>query len=525
MPNQYTPTAIILTIAGYGVFVRNTGRVSFELQSERTTRVNISVPGEKLEYYVIYGPNPKSIIDKYTALTGRPWCDFEFDDEMFPDARGYLERLKGRGLKVCVWINPYIGQESRLFAEGKENGYFITSTTHNGVWQWDEWQYDQGSNPFAVKTVLISECRAGMALVDFTNPEACAWYKGYLGKLVEMGVDSFKTDFGEQIPSKGIKYHNNADPVRMHNYYTHLYNKTVHEALQEKLGNMQGCLFARSATAGGQSLPVHWGGDCACTFEAMAETLRGGLSLGICGFGFWAHDIGGFEGTPTRALYNRWCQFGLLSSHSRLHGSGSYRVPWLFGEDCSEVLRDCVLRKICLTPYLLAAALESTTHGTPLLRATFLEYPHDRNVWNIDTQYFLGPNLLVAPIFTESGEVTFYVPEELNDESKGKWVSWFDHKKTYTGGKWYTETHGFSTLPLLIRPGTVTPINKKIKRPEEDHRGDGLELLVNGNTEGVVQVKLVDPKRPEVVQEVLEVSFKGGESSVSRSGIQLTSVA
>jgi alpha-D-xyloside xylohydrolase len=131
-----------------------------------------------------------------------------------------------------------------------------------------------------------------MAIVDFTNPAACKWYQRYLRELVEMGIDAFKTDFGERIPFKNVKYHNGADPARMHNYYTQLYNRTVREVLSEELGPSKGCLFARSATTGGQQFPVHWGGDCESTFEAMAETLRGGLSLGLCGFAFWAHDIG-----------------------------------------------------------------------------------------------------------------------------------------------------------------------------------------------------------------------------------------
>lgn len=157
---------------------------------------------------------------------------------------------------------------------------------------------------------------------------------------MQMGVDSFKTDFAERIPCKNIQYHDGSDPVRMRNYYSFLYNKVVWNCMINQSGKSQGCLFARSATTGGQMFPVHWGGDCESTFEAMAESLRGGLSLRFCGFGFWAHDIGGFKGTPPPALCKRWVQFGLLSSHSRLHGSSSYRVPWIYGEDCSDFLRD-----------------------------------------------------------------------------------------------------------------------------------------------------------------------------------------
>ncbi|KAI9732410.1 MAG: hypothetical protein M1834_001618 [Cirrosporium novae-zelandiae] len=557
----YKNIPFYMSSKGYGVFINNPGKVCLELQSERTSRINISIEGEELEYFIIYGPTPKDVLRKYTALTGRPflppswsynlwlttsfttqydektvtgfldgfkerdiplgvfhfdcfwmksyqWCDFEFDKEMFPDPAGYIKRLKDRGLHISVWINPYVGQASPLFKEGKEKGYFI-KTKDGKVWQWDYWQ-------------------AGMAVIDFTNPAARKWFEAQLFRLASMGVDSFKTDFGERIPYKNIVYHDGSDPVRMHNYYSYLYNKCVWDLLTTT-GLGQGCLFARSATVGGQKFPVHWGGDCESTFEAMAESLRGGLSLAVSGFGFWAHDIGGFEGTPPPALYKRWVQFGLLSSHSRLHGSGSYRVPWLYGEDCSAVLRDCAKRKISLTPYLLQEALQASRFGTPLMRPLFLEFPEDLTTYTIDTQYMLGPNLLVAPVFTEEGTVTFYVPNTTTNE---KWTSWFDHSKKYLPGKWYTETHNFDTLPLLIRPGSVIAINNKLKDPQ-DNPEDGLEVLVSApRAEGKEEVlEIVNPRMTgEVLKEIrITKGTKEGEAievvgADEKKGVKVTMV-
>ena len=200
------------------------------------------------------------------------------------------------------------------------------------VWQTDQWQ-------------------AGMGLVDFTNPDAVAWYQGYLRRLLVQGVDAFKTDFGERIPTD-VVWHDGSDPERMHNYYTHLYNRAVFDVLEAERGEGEAVLFARSATAGGQQFPVHWGGDCESTFVSMAETLRGGLSLASSGFGFWSHDIGGFEGAPDAAVFKRWLAFGLLSSHSRLHGSDSYRVPWAFDEEAVDVARLFTRLKLSLMPYL-----------------------------------------------------------------------------------------------------------------------------------------------------------------------------
>jgi len=188
---------------------------------------------------------------------------------------------------------------------------------------------------------------------------------------------------------------------------------------------------------------LHWGGDCESTFEAMAETLRGGLSLGLSGFGFWSHDIGGFEGVPNAALFKRWLAFGLLSSHSRLHGSYSYRVPWNVDEESTEVCRFFTELKSRLKPYILKAAHEAHEKGIPVLRAMFIEYPDDPACAYLDRQYMLGSNLLVAPVFREDGEVTYYLPE-------GDWEQYITGE-VVKGGRWITEKHGFLSLPIYVK--------------------------------------------------------------------------
>ena len=208
---------------------------------------------------------------------------------------------------------------------------------------------------------------------------------GYLRQLCEMGVDAFKTDFGERIPVQdayygpkaakyGIVYHDGSDPDKMHNYYTYLYNKAVYELLEEVYGPQKACLFARSATTGGQQFPVHWGGDNLPTYPSMAQSLRGGMSLGLCGFGYWSHDIGGFEGQSDYDIFKRWTQFGLLSSHSRYHGSNAYKVPWMYGEEAVEVTRAFTRLKMRLMPYFYRMAVEAHEKGLPILRPMLLEF-------------------------------------------------------------------------------------------------------------------------------------------------------
>ena len=404
--------------------------------------------------------------------------------ETFPDPEGMLKRYHDRGLKLCCWINPYIAQQSPLFAEGAKNGYLIKKT-NGDVWQTDLWQ-------------------AGMGIVDVTNPEARKWYCGYLKKLLAMGVDCLKTDFGERIPVKDIAYFDGSSALHMHNYFTFLYNQMVFETIREVRGEGEAILFARSATAGGQQFPVHWGGDNSASYVSMAETLRAGLSMSHSGFGFWSHDISGFESTAPAHVYKRWVQFGLLSSHSRLHGSSSYRVPWAFDEESVDVVRKFTKLKCRLMPYLYAAAMEAHEHGTPMMRPMMLEFPADPACDTLDRQYMLGESLLVAPIFREDGRVSYYLPE-------GCWTSLLSGEKT-CGNHWVAEQHDFMSLPLMVRPGTVLPLGGCDTRPDYDYT-ENLELHVYQLQEGESRtVRIYDTKGQPAA--TYTVTMKGGQAQV-----------
>lgn len=207
--------------------------------------------------------------------------------------------------------------------------------------------------------------------------------------------------------------------------------------------------------------PAHWGGDCSATYPSMAETLRSGLSLACAGFGFWSHDISGFESTAPADIYKRWCQFGLLSSHSRLHGSSSYRVPWLFDEEACDVLRKFVKLKCRLMPYLYRQAVISHEEGTPMMRPMFVEFPEDKACETLDKQYMLGDALLVAPVFKESGQVDYYVPE-------GTWYNILT-EETIEGGKWHRDVYDYFSMPLLARPNTILAVGDNEDRPDYDY--------------------------------------------------------
>ena len=505
---SYKSVPFFLSSRSYGVFVNHPEKVTFETGSENVSKTAFTVQGQRLEYFLFGGDTPADVISAYTALTGRPalppaytfglwlstsfitdydektvssfidkmeqlkiplevfhfdcfwmnefeWCGFEWNRKMFPEPEQIIARLKSRGLKICLWVNPYIGQRSPAFRECMEKGYFIKNKD-GSVFQTDLWQ-------------------PGLAIIDFTNPDARSWFADKITKLAEMGVDAIKTDFGERIPTD-VVYYDGSCPYKMHNYYSYLYNKTVFEALREYYGDNNACVFARAATAGCQQFPVHWGGDCFSSYESMWETLRGGLSLCLSGFGFYSHDISGFESTGTPDLYKRWTAFGLMSTHSRYHGSSSYRVPWNFDEESCDVVRHFTELKGRLMPYLFANAVKAHLTGIPVMRAMVLDFSHDKAALTVDTQYMLGDSLLVAPVFSEDGLCSFYLP------AGGTWTD-IQTGEELNGGSWYERKYDYFGMPLYAKPNSIIAWGDYHGKSDYDY-ADNMKLVVYGIEHG-----------------------------------------
>ncbi len=466
---MYKPIPFFLSSAGYGMFVHTSAPVTFDFGQTFDQSNMIYTGDETLDLFIFIG-NPKEILSEYTALTGRSpvpplwsfglwmsrityksedevrdvavklrqycipcdvihldtgwfetdWqCNYKFSPSRFRNPSKMIADLKQQGFRICLWQLPYFTAKNELFEQILAKGYFVRN--------------EGGELP------------AEDAILDFSNPDAVKWYQGLLANLLKMGVDAIKVDFGEDAPLHGI-YASGRTGFYEHNLYPLRYNKAAAEITKDMTG--ESIIWARSAWAGSQRYPLHWGGDAENTNSAMAATLRAGLSLGLSGFTYWSHDVGGFVHAAPRELYRRWLGFGVLTSHTRCHGAPP-REPWMYDDAFVDDFRRAVELKYSLMPYIYAQAKESSEQGFPMLRALFFEYPDDPTSWFIDDEYMFGSDLLVAPMFEEGSDRNVYLPP-------GSWID-YQTSRLYRGAQWQRITPDAVPVILLVRDHSVIP--------------------------------------------------------------------
>ena len=488
----YKNLPVLVGSRGYGLFVDVPTAVSFHLGGSNRA-YSVEAAGAELDYYLIAG-TPKEILTAYTELTGRPavppewafglwastcfvpfteasvleqarrlrsegipcdvmnldcfwqraqmWCDFEWDASRIPDPQRLLAELHREGFHNCLWINPYVSLQSVLYQEGAAHGYFLRrpdgSIYHPIVWN------------------QRTERGMGLcAIVDFTNPDAARWFRGKLEAQLALGVDSFKPDFGEEIP-EDARFANGHTGSEMHNPYPLLFQREVFEATRGHADRV--VAWSRSAAPGVQRYPGHWSGDPECTFIDLANTLRGGLAAAMSGLAYWSHDIGGFWGDPSPELFVRWAQLGLLSALSRYHGA-TPRDPWRFGDEALAIFRRYARLRSRLVPYLVSYGWQASEDGVPLMRPMVLEFPDDPAGYAFDLQYCLGRELLVSPVVRADGWVTTYLP-------RGRWTDWWSGT-VHEGPTTLRRQVPLGDVPLYVRDDSLVVLG-----PERSHVGE-----------------------------------------------------
>jgi alpha-D-xyloside xylohydrolase len=457
---QYKAVPFFLSSNGYGMFVHTSAPVTLDFGHDFDQHMVVYTGDDVLDVFVFIG-RPKDVLREYTALTGRSpvpplwsfglWMsrisytseaqvrdvaaklrryripsdvihldtgwfetdwrsDYEFSPTRFPHPAAMMQDLAKMGFHVSLWQYPYFTRKNKIWGELLQGGYAVR---------------DQAG-------------RIGLedATLDFSNPDAVRWYQGKLKGLLDLGASVIKADFGEGAPLTGL-YHSGRTGWYEHNLYPVRYNKAVYEITKGVTGD--GIIWARSAWAGSQRYPVHWGGDAENTNSAMAATLRGGLSLGLSGFTFWSHDVGGFVQRAPRDLYRRWLPFGALTSHTRTHGAPP-REPWEYDSAFVVDFRRAIEMKYRLMPYIYAQAKASSEQGFPMMRTLFFEYPDDPTSWLIDDEYLFGTDLLVAPLFDETDHRNVYLPP-------GTWID-YQTGTPYEGARWHDIRAG--TIPVVV---------------------------------------------------------------------------
>lgn len=511
-PRAYKNIPFYLSNRNYGVFVHTTAFTKLSLADQSTRSTQIVVEQALLDVFLMGGATPERVLYNYRSLSGFPtklpvwsygiwmsrmtyfseeevneicdrlrtedypcdvihldtgwfrtdWlCEWKFNEERFPDPVTFLNRLKDNGFRVSLWQLPYVAEGAVQLQEALENKYIATNVN----------RISGGSN-------FSTTDYAGT--IDFSSPKATAWYQGLLKNLLDMGVVCIKTDFGEDIHLDAT--YENATPELLHNIYPLLYQKAAWEITKKVTGD--GIAWSRSAWAGSQRYPLHWGGDAACSWDGMAGSLKGGLHFGLSGFGFWSHDVPGFHGVPdfmnsvvSDELYVRWTQFGVFSSHLRYHGT-SKREPYSF-PNIEGIVRRWFKLRYALIPYLLQESSKVVSSGYPVLRAMLLQCPTDKVAWHLDDQYFLGDDFLVAPVMNAFGRRDVYLPA-------GSWVNLFSGEKT-EGPRWlYGFECALKDMPVWVREEASIPVYPlSVACTDDMDFANVSQLIINENFKGI----------------------------------------
>lgn len=483
-PRSYKNVPFYISNKGYGVFFNHSSLMTAWVGSMSGCDVQVAACDDFLDYYVMTG-SIKEILSRYTDITGKGslppkwtfgywqskisyksaeetlevvremrkneipcdvihldthwfkydwYCDLEFDRERFPDVPAYFKELDELGIKVSLWQLPYIPEGSKLYDDLVAVDGFVK--TKEGT------IYNSG----VCFTPELKDKNLTIGVVDFTNPSAIQVYTDAIRDLLRMGAKVIKTDFGEAAPIDGV-YHDGTPGYQMHNLYPLLYNKAIAEVTEKETGD--NVVWARSAWAGSQRYPLHWGGDNSPNHHNLYSQLSGGMSMGMSGFQFWSQDIGGFLGETNDELLCRWMQLGMFMSHSRIHGFGD-RELYKFSVQCQEICKKYINLRYQLMPYIFSEARDCVESSLPMLRPLVIEYQNDPTVRQIGDQYLLGSSLLVAPILSESGSRRVYLP-------KGTWTDWWSGE-LLNGERWLDVNAELDVMPLYIKEGAIIPM-------------------------------------------------------------------
>ncbi|MCP5487123.1 MAG: glycoside hydrolase family 31 protein [Verrucomicrobia bacterium] len=384
-------------------------------------------------------------------------------DYRWPELDRYLNWCETLGIRNVLWQVPILHPASPHYQVAAEKGYFVKkpdgSISHREHWL------------------------AGFANIDFTNPDAVKFWQDLVRPALKTSVAGFKADDGEDIKPDDV-FFDGRRGWEMHNEWSYLYNQALTDLLAEE--KVDGMLWARSGSLGIEKTPGLWAGDQFANWMDYRSLLPAGLSASISGAPFWSHDIGGYIDTPTPELYIRWAQFGALSPLMQYHGVTA-REPWLFGEEALNAYRTLAHLRMNLKPYLIGLGKQAEATGLPIMRPMTLEFPEDQRFLREETQYMLGPDLLVTPVL-EPG-----VKSRVVRFPAGIWHH-LTQRVAYEGPSEQAVPMDLLDIPLFLREGAAIPV----------HLDEGAELG-HWRAEMAFRTLVIDAERSPIRN--LDLSF------------------
>ncbi len=494
----------------HGVFLDNTFRSNFDIGRTSHGLLSFGADGGELDYYIIYGPEPKRVIQRYTEMTGRMplpprWslgyhqCRYSY----YPDSRVRFiaDNFRERRIPADVlWLdihyldgyNPFtwdgerFPDPARMITDLGKDGFRLVSIVDAHPKKQPGWApYDTGlagdhfiKNPDGtLYEAPVWPARADRnpgpsVFPDFSKPAARHWWGGLYEPLLDVGIAGIWNDMNEPaifdtptgtMPLE-VRHHNEGQPTdhrEIHNVFGLLMTRSTYEGLQRLKPNERPFVLTRATFAGGQRYAAVWPGDNISSWEHLRATIPVLTGMGLSGLTFVGSDIGGFAGAPSAELYTRWLQTGVFYPFMRTHTTFGTpdQEPWSYGTVHEAINRTAIELRYRLLPHIYTVMREASLTGIPAMRPLVLEFPDDRLTWNLEDQFMVGSDLLVAPVLQEGArEREIYLP-------KGEWYDFWTGRRV-VGGTPMRLPVTIDSIPLFTRSGAFI-----FRQPVVQHTG------------------------------------------------------
>jgi alpha-glucosidase len=495
---NYCPVPFFMSTKGYGIFLHNSFATEWDMGAEKNDQYSFKAADGELDYYFIYGPNFRNILNNYTAITGKSPMLPQFalglhagtysggtwghekessDHYVVELAKKYREL----GIPVdLLWLDS----TWRLF--GKNGGKGATTFEWRETFKNPKTMFDslyamnykmvglhiRPRFDNAKKLNLLDQARAkgytypengkpGEFVNFFDSAAVKWWWQNGVIKVVDLGAKFLKTDEGSAFGALANESEKvgptGKEAQKLHNVFPIAYAKAPFQEF-EKLNGFRGLNQTREGYSGIQRYPYIFAGDWPSEWQYFAPVIKAGLNVGLSGVGTWAHCMGGFEHQADPELYIRWVQFGMFSPVALVFGMDhpGYKEPWKYGDDALRNFKNYDLLRYRLFPYIYTSMHQQYQTGVPIMRALVLENQDDENVYEIADQYMFGDNMLIAPVTTK-GAITrsIYLP-------KGTWFNYWTNQK-YEGKAYHHVVAPLDTLPIFVKGGSIIPMQPEMR--------------------------------------------------------------